>query len=398
MFIEFFYLLRSRGLNVSLNEWMTLIKALDKGLCYSNFSNFYYLCRMILIKSESDFDKFDAVFLEYFKGIEHQEEIPEEIMNWLKKPDIDLEEFERLEQNPNINLDKLRAKLEERIKEQDSPHNGGNYWIGTGGTSELGHSGKGQTGIRIGGNSTYGRAVLEVAGERKYRDFRDDEVLNMRQFQVALKRLRQFSTRIDAPKTELDLDKTIEETCNNAGYLKLFFEKPRKNTVKLLLLMDSGGSMRGYSTLCNTLFQSVSKSNHFKDVKIYYFHNCIYDRLFTTPECWLSKSINTEWILKNIDKNYKVIIVGDASMSPSELLHIGGNYRGPYNYTPGIEWLKRFKRKYSKIVWMNPELRDGWDSINYWYQTQRMIQSEFNMFPLTVKGLEKALKNLMVSR
>ncbi len=183
----------------------------------------------------------------------------------------------------------------------------------------------------------------------------------------------------------------------NAGNLKLVYQKPRQNTVKVLLLMDSGGSMDYYSSLCNSLFQAVRKSNHFKDLKVYYFHNCIYSKLYTDPYCMPGKWVDTEWVLNNISSDYKVIIVGDASMDPSELM--GRSY---YNYgartdVPGIEWLHKFKNKYDKIVWLNPIVDTQWRTA-YWLQTYNIIKEEFDMYPLTVKSLEKALKKLIVNK
>ena len=203
---------------------------------------------------------------------------------------------------------------------------------------------------------------MEMAGE--YPDvviacFGGGSNFDNRQFQLAFRKLRQFSSRLDIPETELDIDGTVNKTCNNGGCLQIVMQKPRKNAVKLLLLMDSGGTMIPFSSLLNDLFQAVHKSNHYKDVKTYYFHNCIYSKLYKTPECENGDWIDTEWMFRNIDSDYKVIIVGDAAMAPEELYSTTGNYRGPNGGLCGYEWLKLVKRKYKKVVWLNPKMAPG---------------------------------------
>ena len=224
--------------------------------------------------------------------------------------------------------------------------------------SSFGNTGGNVGGVRVGGTTGY-QSAFSVVGARKYRDFRDDRVMDNRQFQQALRRLRQFSAKLDIPKTELDLNGTIDKTCNHGGLLHIVMEKPRKNSVKLLLLMDSGGTMIPYTTLLNDLFQSVTKSNHFKEVKVYFFHNCIYSHLYKTPECDNGDWIETEWMFRNLDSDYKVIIVGDAAMAPEELYSDSGNYRGPNGGLSGFEWLNLMKRHYKKIVWLNPKMAPG---------------------------------------
>ena len=396
MFLEFFYLLRAKGLDVSINEWMTLIEALDKGLAGSSLTGFYNLCRSILIKTEADYDKFDAVFAEYFKGIETPEELPEEFWNWLNESDREraLDDLGDVQNFPK-ELEELLQMFQDRIKEQKEKHDGGNYWIGTGGTSPLGRGGYNPAGIRVGGTSRH-KSAVQVAGERKFRDFRQDTILDIRQFQMAFRKLRQYSSRVEGEKTELDIDSTIDETCENAGMLKIVYDKPRKNTVKLLLLIDSDGSMLPYSRLCNRLFQAVSKSNHFKDLKVYYFHNCIYDHLYTTPYCRRGDWIETDWALRNLDSEYKVIFVGDAAMAPSELFRRGGNsYIGLWNEEPGMIWLNKFKRRYKKLIWLNPIEQEAWPWA-YGAQTIEAVGGVFPMFELTLDGLDAGIKKLLV--
>ncbi len=397
MFTAFFYYLRSTDLNVSINEWLSLMEALDQGLC-KNLTDFYQLCRAVLIKSESDYDKFDVAFAEFFKNIKSYEEIPDEIWQWLNKelpddlppPKGDL----FFEEKP---LEKIMSLLKERIKEQKEEHHGGNYWIGTQGTSFFGHSGYHPGGIRIGGESRHQSAV-KIAGERRFRDFRKDTTLNIRHFQMAFRKLRELSSRVDAPKTELDLDETVQQTCNNAGLLKIVWERPRVNTIKLLLFMDSDGSMWPYSELCNQLFQAAHQSNHFKDLKVYYFHNCIYEHLYKDPTCTRNRWVDTEWVFNNYDSEYRLILVGDANMAPSELMKPGGNVElGLYNKVPGIDWLRRIRKHYPRSIWLNPIPKDHWPYKRGAF-TINKISEIFPMFDLTLDGLEGGIRKLKAPR
>ena len=398
MFTAFFYLLRSRGLKVSMNEWMTLMEALDKGLHQSSFTGFYYLCRSVLVKSEADFDKFDGAFLEFFKGVEFEGELPPELMDWLTNPKEkpgDQFDMERAMQNEWISQAEIQKMFLERLEEQKEEHNGGSYWVGTGGVSVFGNSGFSPRGIRVGEEGGKRRA-FQVASERKFRDFRQDNTLDTRQFQMAFRKLRQFSAKAEEAKTEFDIDGTIRETCDNAGKLKVVYDRPRKNTVKVLLLMDSGGSMDYYSRLCSMLFQAVSKSNHFKDLQVFYFHNCIYSKIYTDPQLRPKSVIPTEWILKNLSSEYKVIIVGDAQMEPSELLDPSYYNYGARDNITGIEWLTRFREKYPHLVWLNPSERPYWGG--WWAKTYDIIRKDFDMYDLSIDGLNAALKKLMVNR
>ncbi len=399
MFINFFYLLRERGLQVSLNEWMALMEALDQGLAQSSLTSFYYLCRAVLIKSETDYDKFDLAFAEFFKGVEHVEEIPQQVWDWLENEyKIPARALEAAIQNLKAHdFDELQKMLEERLKQQKEEHHGGGFWIGTGGTSPFGHGGYNPAGIRIGGQGVH-KSAVQVAGERNFQDFREDNILDIRSFQMAFRKLRQFSSKNDGPRTELDIDQTIKETCDNAGNLKLVFDRPRKNTVKVLLLFDSGGSMWRYSELCSQLFQAAHKSNHFKDLKVYYFHNCMYQNMFTDPSCGRKFAVDTMRILNNIDGEYKVIVVGDAAMSPTELLDRGGAcYRYDFNKEPGLEWIRRIKKHYDHMVWLNPIAERFWP-VTRGNATIEMVKEEVPMFELSLGGLDAAIKKLLVNR
>lgn len=402
MFSEFFYTLKAKGLKITLSEWLTLQEALNQGLCESSLTQFYYVARMILVKSETDFDKYDAAFEEHFKGILSDDMVTDRLLRWLNKEDFaDSDQFHMDEtqwlnqmEELQINKEDVEQKFKERLKDQDSEHNGGSHWIGTMGKTSFGNTGGNVGGVRVGGKTGH-QSAFAVIGERKYRDFRDDRVLENRQFQMALRRLRQFSTRLDIPKTELDINATVDKTCNNGGCLQIVMEKPRKNTVKLLLLMDSGGTMIPYCSLLNDLFQAVNKSNHFKDVKAYYFHNCIYSHLYKTPECENGDWVETEWIFRNMDKDCKVIIVGDAAMAPEELYSDSGNYRGPNGGLSGMEWLQMMKHRYKKVVWLNPKMAPGRAP---WREAETAIKEVFPMYKLTVDGLNQAMVKLMQTK
>lgn len=400
MFVNFFDTLKAKGLKVTLSEWLTLQEALDQGLCGSSLTQFYYVARMILVKSETEYDKFDLAFEECFKGVESENEISANMLRWLDKSDMmelaHEEARKQLNQTEEVQIDKeeVEQKFKQRLRDQDSEHNGGSFWIGTMGKSSFGNMGGNVGGVRVGGATGF-QSAFQVIGARKYRDFRNDKIIDNRQFQMALRKLRQFSTKLDIPKTELDIDGTVHKTCNNGGCLQIVMEKPRKNAVKLLLLMDSGGTMIPYTTLLNELFHAVHKSNHYKDVKTYYFHNCIYSKLYKTPECENGDWIDTEWMFRNLDSDYKVIIVGDAAMAPEELYSPTGNYRGPNGGLSGMEWLQLMKRHYKKIVWMNPKMAPGHAP---WREAETAIKNFLPMYKLTVDGLNQAMTKLMVNK
>ena len=393
MFEDFLYLLRRNGLKVSLTEWMALMEALDQGLHEASFTGFYHLCRCLLVKSEADFDAFDRTFLDYFQGVPFQQEVSDEMLRWLDRPNAPLGEYDeqQAELNETLSALEIETMFRERRHEQREQHNCGNYWVGTHGMSVFGNMGMSPAGIRVGGESRSRRA-FRVAGERRYRDFRQDNVLDTRQLQVAFRRLRQFSGLVDLPETEFDVDNTIRDTAENAGVLKVRYKKPRQNTVKVLLLMDSGGSMEYYGSLCSTLFHAVSKTGHFKDLKIYYFHNCPYTRLYKDPTLDPNHALPVSWVLSNIAPEYKVIFVGDAQMHPYELFD-------PFPVVKegepesGLDCLRRFKDRYRHIVWLNPGDRPTWGE--EWTETYDAIDRLFPMFPLTVGGLEEGMKKLL---
>ena len=398
MFASFFYLLRQRGLDVSLNEWLTLLQGMEQGLHRSSLTGFYQLCRAVLVKSEAEYDRFDQVFLEFFKDVPWQGELPEEVLQWLEHPKEDLGETVRRLRDlgmPEESLEELLKRLEERLKEQTEEHNGGNYWVGTQGRTPWGNSGWHPGGIRIGGQGRH-RTAMTVAGERKYRDFRKDNTLDTRQFQMAFRLLRQLSVQADSNEKVLDVDGTIRDTCDNAGTLKVRYKNPRKNAVKVLLLMDSGGSMEYYAGLCSMLFQAATKSNNFKELHTYYFHNCVYSEVYTHPGLRWDSVVPTEWLLQNYDASYKVIIVGDGAMSPYELREPRYDWEKRTYGDSGLAWLERLRRHYPYLIWLNPEPMPA--RPDYWSQTHWQLAQIFHMYDLSAEGLEQGMKRLMVRR
>ena len=395
MFGDFLYLLRKNSLKVSLTEWMSLMEALDKGLHRSSFTGFYHLCRCLLVKSEADFDRFDRCFLQYFRDVPFEGEVSQELMDWLDRPDV-LSDYanwdeEQARLNELLSEEDIEKMLQERMREQNEEHNGGNYWVGTHGMSTFGNSGLSPKGIRVGGQGMHRRA-FRVAGERKFRDFRKDNTLDTRQFQVALKRLRQYSGLVELPPTEFDVDNTIQDTAEKGGMLTVRYKRPRQNTVKVLLLMDSGGSMEYYGSLCSALFQAVNKSNHFKDLKIFYFHNCPYTRVYHEPTLDPNRASPVSWLLSNIPPEYKVIFVGDAQMHPYELLDPFPVQREGEPVS-GLDCLRRIRDRFRHAVWLNPGERPAWGE--EWTRTYDVIQDLFPMYPLTVEGLEQGMRKLL---
>lgn len=377
-----------------MNEWYGLLDALEMGLAGASLTTFYHLCRAILVKTEAHYDRFDLAFAQYFNGVETPEGLPETIWEWLNKNLPSMEITEEMRRNhKQLDLETLKKMLEERLAEQTEEHHGGNHWVGTGGTSPFGHSGYHPGGIRIGGDSR-NKSAVKVAGERQFRDFRNDTVIDTRQFQLALRKLRQFTTRLEGARTELDIDGTVDATSKNAGRLEIIWERPRENAIKVLLIMDSGGSMFPYTRLCNQLFAATNRSKHFKDLQVYYFHNCIYDLLYLDPRCRASNSVETQHILRNLDGDYRVLLVGDASMAPTELVAKGGIIDwGQFNEEPGIVWMKKLKQHFEASIWLNPIPARYWE-LSEGAVTIKMLQDVFPMFELTVEGLDMAVKKL----
>lgn len=395
MFTAFFYLLRARGLDVSPNEWMTLLEALQKGLHGSTLTGFYHLCRAVIVKSETEFDRFDQVFMEFFKAVPYTGELPEELLEWLEHPSDDLMRTLgelKSKKLPTEDTETILRMLHERLAEQNEEHNGGAYWLGTQGRSLFGNDGWRPESLRVGGEGQHHAAAL-VAGERRFQDFRKDRTLDTRQFQAAFRTLRQFSSQSCAGERVLDVEGTISDTCRNAGRLKLRYAPPRKNAIKLLLLMDSGGSMMPYAALCSQLFHAAQRANQFKELHTFYFHNCIYDTLFKTPELAVEQSVPTEWLLQNFDDSYRVILVGDAEMSRSELYDPHYNWDTGVDSPSGLAQMERLRAGYPYLIWLNPKPLP--ERKTFWTHTHFQLADRFRMLDLTIEGLEKGMRCLM---
>lgn len=388
MFIEFFYHLRKRGIPVSPTEFMALLDALEQGLHGASLERFYVMARAILVKRVEHFDLYDAAFFEFFEDRPFateafREGLDDELMDWLESAQfLDHLTKEQLAALEELELDELRELFEERLAEQTERHDGGSHWIGTGGTSPFGNSGRHPSGIRVGGRGRRGTA-LQVASRRRYQNLRTDRVLDTRQIGMALRKLRRLTR--DGRADELDLDATIDETARNAGDIELVFRPPRKNEVKLLLLADVGGSMNPHTELTSRLFSAAHKAHHFKAFKAYYFHNCPYETLYTDMS--RQKGEPTLEVLANLDRQWRCFIVGDAAMAPPELTQPGGSiHYYHHNEVAGITWLRRFRETMPRIAWLNPDKPRWWGGY-----TTRKIGEIFPMFPLTVDGLDRAI-------
>ncbi|MBI4208260.1 MAG: VWA domain-containing protein [Deltaproteobacteria bacterium] len=385
MLLPFLYTLRAHKIPVGTQEWLALMEALCKDTANSSLTDFYYIARSILVKSEALFDAFDQAFLVCFKGKEDDFNLKKELLEWLDRNVDPLQRPKMPFDIPPLALEELRRRFLERLKEQNDEHHGGSHWIGTGGTSPLGHSGAHPSGIRIGGAGG-GRSAVQVAEERRFANYRYDRVLDIRQLQVALKRLRKLEQT--GPKEELQLEETIDKTAKNGGEIDLIFDSPHKNISELLLLMDTGGSMDPYAELVETLFSAAHASKHFKTFRHFYFHNCIYSRVYT--DMVHGKYVALEELFRNHGKNFNVVLVGDACMSPYELVYAGGSINYWENpLTPGIDWFQRFKQHYPRSIWLNPQEPRTWN-----HPTIASIGKVFRMFPLTVEGITEAIDHL----
>jgi len=395
VFIDFFYHLRDRGLPLGVTEFITLLDALADGLARESLTHFYGVARSILVKRPAHFDIYDQAFAEYFREAEFdpetRAEITDEVLEWLEDnplppPELAEDELAELQER---DLESLREEFEERLEEQDEQHHGGDHWVGTGGTSPYGHSGERPKGIRVGGEGR-NRSAVQVASERRFRNLRKDVTLDVRDIGQALRRLRRLTR--DGREEELDVEGTIDRTARNGGDIELIFRPPRQNTVKLLLLMDVGGSMTPYTKLTSRLFSAAHQASHFKAFESYYFHNCPYETLYT--DMARNDGESTEQVFRNLDRTWRAIVVGDAAMAPEELMHQGGaiNYYHD-NQTAGIDYLDQLLDAVGSAVWLNPRPERWWGN---W--TIRKIRELFDMLPLTMKGLEEAVERLKPQR
>ncbi len=388
MLIDFFFKLKSHKLPVSIKEFLTLLEALQKGVIGSSIDDFYYLARTTMVKDESNFDKFDRAFAEFWEGIEAIPGIEAQIpLDWLlKQAELTLSEEEKKMIESLGGWEKLMETLKKRLEEQKERHQGGNKWIGTGGTSPFGAYGFNPEGIRIGQKTSRNRSAVKVWDQREYQNLDDSVELGTRNIKVALRRLRRFA-RQGAPD-EFDLENTINSTAKKA-YLDIHMRPERRNTVKVLLLLDIGGSMDDHVKLCQEMFSACK--TEFKHLEYFYFHNCLYDFVWKDNRRRHAERTRTWDLLHKYGHDYKVIFVGDATMSPYEILQPGGSIEY-YNEEAGAVWLKRVTDVYQKCVWLNPEPEEIWG-----YRQSVQVMKELmggRMYPTTMGGLEKAMKVL----
>jgi uncharacterized protein with von Willebrand factor type A (vWA) domain len=390
MFVAFFHELKAAGVPVTLREYLTLMEAMEQDLAGRRVEDFYYLSRAALIKDERNLDKFDRVFGHVFKGLELTSEalaaeIPTE---WLKKlADKYLTEEEKKEIEAMGGLDKLLETLRQRMKEQKGRHQGGNKWIGTGGTSPFGAFGYNPEGVRIGQDENRNFRAVKVWDRREFKDFDDDVELGTRNIKIALRRLRKFA-RTGAPE-ELDLDGTIKGTAHK-GYLDILMRPERHNAVKVLLFFDVGGSMDWHIKATEELFSAARAE--FKHMEHLYFHNCLYEKVWKENRRRFDHTTPTWDVLHTYPHDYKVIFVGDAAMSPYEIMAQGGSVEH-YNEETGATWMERVARTYPACVWLNPVAEKEWD----YTQSIRMMRQLMagRMYPLTLDGLDRAMRELV---
>jgi uncharacterized protein with von Willebrand factor type A (vWA) domain len=392
MLIDFFFTLRDAKVPVSIKEFLTLLEALQQQVIAPSLDEFYYLARLTLVKDEAHFDKFDRAFGAFFKGIETAfdgggtagaADIP---LDWLlKRLERELTP-EQKAQLQKLGYDKLVDRLQELLKEQKERHEGGNKWIGTGGTSPFGNGGTNPEGIRIGGKGG-NRSAVKVWDQRTYRDYDGERELGIRNIKVALRRLRRFARQGAAD--ELALDETIRSTANNAGWLDIRMQPERRNRIKVLMLLDVGGTMDDHIERTEELF-SAAKAE-FKHMEFYYFHNCVYDHLWKNNRRRHAERFPTWDVLRTYPADTRLIFVGDATMSPYEILAPGGSVEYA-NEEAGAEWLARFCHAFPKFAWLNPEPEHLWQ----YRQSIAVIRQIMGnrMFPVTIDGLERAMRLL----
>ena len=402
MLIDFFYTLRSAKLPVSVKEYLTLLEALKEGVVGPNteqdgpgdhamgykIDDFYYLSRTTLVKDEKHYDKFDRAFAAYFKGVELIADFTKELpLDWLRKTlelNLSPEEKAKIEK---MGWDELMETLKKRFEEQKERHEGGSKMIGTGGTSPFGANGFNPQGIRIGQEKSRNRSAVKVWDQRAYKDYDDQQELGTRNIKIALRRLRKFAR--EGHEEELDLDDTIRSTAANAGWLDIKMVPERHNNVKVLLLMDVGGTMDEHIARVEEMFSATK--TEFKHMEFYYFHNCVYDFMWKNNRRRFSEKFATWDIIRKYNKDYKLIFIGDATMSPYEILQPGGSVEYN-NEEAGAEWLQRLTNAFPKFAWINPEPQGVWQ----YRQSISVVQQLMNqrMFPLTIKGLEEAMRLL----
>nr|HIL74914.1 VWA domain-containing protein [Rhodospirillales bacterium] len=392
MFTNFFLTLRDAKIPVSLREYLMLLEAMNRGLSSYKVDQFYYLARSCLVKDERNLDKFDQVFGSFFEGLEFTSdgeemitEIPEEWLKSLAEHVLTSEEMSKIQAVGGF--EKLMEELKKRLEEQDKRHEGGGKWIGTGGTSPYGANGYNPEGVRIGQKTgRHGRAV-KVWDERQFKNLDDQVEIGTRNMKMALRRLRSFAR--DGAATELDLSDTISSTARNAGLLDIKMVPERHNTVKVLILFDIGGSMDYHIETCEKLFSAVR--SEFKHLEFFYYHNCIYERLWKNNIRRNVDTIMTWDVLRTYSADYKLIFVGDATMGPYEITYPGGSVEH-WNEEPGSIWINRMLEVYSRAIWLNPVPENYWQSTPTIREIKRMLGNR--MYPLTLGGLDSGMREL----
>ena len=390
MLIPFFFLLRDGGMKPSITELLILLEALKKGVAGQSVDDFYFLSRACLVKDESKLDLFDRIFAAYFEGVEDSladlmTDLPEE---WLRhQAELFLSEEERARIEAMGGFEELMKALQERLDEQDERHEGGNKWIGTAGTSPFGAYGYNPEGVRIGQQGSRNRSAVKVWDRREYRNLDDSVELGTRNIKIALRRLRKFAR--EGAADQLDLEDTIDKTARNAGLLDIRMVPERHNAVKVLLCLDIGGSMDDHVRVCEELF-SASRSE-FKHLEYFYFHNFIYESLWKDNRRRHAERISTLDLTHKYGADYKLVFVGDATMSPYEIVYAGGSVEH-WNDEPGAVWIKRLLNTYPKAIWLNPEPRNRWDYTPSVKLTRDIMGDR--MYPLTIAGLDEGIKAL----
>jgi uncharacterized protein with von Willebrand factor type A (vWA) domain len=390
MLIPFFYQLRDGGMKTSLTEMLTLLQALEKGLAGQSVEDFYFLSRACLVKDESQLDRFDRIFAAYFRGVDDSlddllQGIPPD---WLRREmELTLTEEERRAIEAMGGFDELMRALERRLAEQVERHEGGSKWIGTAGTSPFGAYGYNPEGVRMGQHGSRNRSAVKVWDRREYRNLDDSVELGTRNIKVALRRLRKFAR--EGAADQLDLEDTIDKTARNAGLLDLRMVPEKHNAVKVLLCLDVGGSMDDHIRICEELFSAAR--SEFKHLEYFYFHNFVYESLWKDNRRRHSERMKTLDITHKYGADYKLIFVGDATMSPYEIVYAGGSIEH-WNEEPGAVWIRRLLNTYAKAVWLNPEPRERWDFTPSIKLTREIMHDR--MYPLTLAGLDEAIRAL----
>lgn len=389
MFVDFFYELRNIKIPVTIREYLMLLEAMEKGICEANVDDFYYLARSALVKDERNFDRFDQAFGSFFRGLERKsaeffdDAIPDSWLRALTQRVFSEEELEKLEK---LGFEELMEELQKRLAEQDKPHSGGNKWIGTGGTSPFGHGGQNPAGVRIGGEGGGGSAT-KVWKKREFRNLTGEVEIGTRNIKVALRRLRKFAR--EGAQDEFDLEETISSTARNAGILDVKMRAERRNRVKVLMFIDVGGTMDPHVKVSEELF-SASKAE-FKHLEYFYFHNFLYERVWRDNRRGRSEFLPTWEVLNTYSSDYKVIFVGDATMSPYEVTEAGGSVEH-WNDEAGAVWFQRLLEQFPDTVWLNPESPERWPQTMSTQLIYKLIGGR--MFPMTLNGLDRAMDTL----